>query len=88
MPSSKPFIPRNKPKFWVIGVLSGLLGLAFGLLGFTSAYFHIAILPIFFMGCFLICWLSFAVCWVGSIVGLVSGRYRNMQDRAWRDQVW
>lgn len=37
MSEPKPFIPRDKPKSWVVGILAGLVGLAVGLVGFAAA---------------------------------------------------
>jgi len=88
MKQKRPFIPQDKPKFWVIGVLLGLFGLAFGLVGLVGAWFGISILR--WLGVFVMasCVAVFFVCWVGAFVGSVGGKHRNIQAKPWSEQVW
>jgi CHASE2 domain-containing sensor protein len=88
MSDSRPFIPRNKPRFWVIGVLAGLAGLGFGVLAFCAAWLGVSILKACFMAAFIACWAIFVVAWFGCLSGFISGRYRGLSDKPWRDQVW
>ena len=44
MSEVRPFIPQDKPKFFVVGVLAGLIGLASGLVAFASASFGFSLL--------------------------------------------
>ena len=85
---TKPFIPRDKPKSWVVFVLSGLIGLAFGLCAFASAsQGWLTAKTIFSVG-FILCWAIGAAAVITCAHGMLTGRYGNIQDRPWEDQVW
>lgn len=84
----KTFIPRDKPKSWVIQMLAGFLGLLSGLTGFAAAWASIAWLSSVATFVFVLCWLVFAATWLVSIHGLLTGRYRNIKPKAWKDQQW
>jgi hypothetical protein len=86
--AKEPFIPADKPKFWVIGVLAGLIGMAIGLVAFASAYLAPAFAKWVCFPLFMLCWATFAVCWLGAAFGLFTGRYRHLQSRSWHEQVW
>jgi len=88
MSESKPFIPRNKPRSWVIFICACLLGLGFGLLGLAFALFglkSVAFLPI---ALFVVSWFIGGIFWLVFISGLISGRYINIQHKQWSEQVW
>ena len=34
------------------------------------------------------CWAVFAVSWVVFAIGLAGGKYRRLEPRTWKDQVW
>jgi uncharacterized membrane protein HdeD (DUF308 family) len=44
--TKKSFIPQDKPKSWVICIISGLIGIVFGLIAFFSGRIGIAVLPV------------------------------------------
>jgi len=88
MSKTQPFIPRDKPKFWVICVLAGLCGLGAGLLAFGASWLQLTVLSWFFMAIFFVCWSTFVISWIGFISGLLSGRYRGITEKPWREQVW
>ena len=84
-----PFIPPDKPKSWVFGICAVLVALLIvAPLMFIS---HGLNLPMIYellgMG-FVACWVVFAASWLVFIIGLLSGKYRQLEPRAWRDQVW
>ncbi len=88
MVDKRPFIPRDKPRFWVLFVLAGLSGMGVGLIGFGAAWFEQRWLASPMMLLFACCWLVAAVSWLGFIFGLLTGRYRNLSPRPWAEQIW
>lgn len=88
MAKDRSFIPRDKPRFWVLFVLACLSGMGFGLIAFAAASAELSLLAIPMMIAFSICWLVAAVSFLGYMFGIFSGRYRNLRSRAWTEQVW
>jgi uncharacterized membrane protein HdeD (DUF308 family) len=88
MRRSDPFIPRDKPKSWVLTVLSGLLGLAIGLLAFAADWAELNVLSALLKALFVLCWIAGAVSWCGFALGMLSGKYKAMQARSWKEQIW
>jgi uncharacterized membrane protein len=85
----EPFYPTDKPKSFVVFVSAVVLApLAFGpILGLALVFKIGWLLNVGLLG--------FAACWaVGLLFGLVllageaRGRYKNLEHRKWRDQVW
>jgi hypothetical protein len=79
------FIPRDRPKSWVLMVSTDLLGLLvfapFALL--VDRWLH----WIGLAGC-IVCWGISAAMWFVYRVGSGSGRYVSLQPRPWKEQVW
>jgi hypothetical protein len=71
-----------------MGVLAWLVGMAVGLVGFAAASFELEWLTISLIFAFVCFWLVGAICWVGYVVGVFSGRYRGITSKPWREQVW
>ena len=88
MSEKRPFIPNDKPRFWVLFVLAGLSGMAVGLVGFGAAWFELRWLALPMMFLFVCCWLVAAISWFGYVFGFLTGRYRNLSSRPWAEQVW
>jgi hypothetical protein len=88
MSAARPFIPRDKPKFFVVGVLSGLCGLGSGVAAFAAAALAIPPLKTLCLFLFFVCWLAFAISWFGCLIGYFSGRYEHLATKPWREQVW
>ena len=88
MSSSRPFIPTDKPRFWVVFTLAGLVGLAAGLVAFAAAWSDFEALSAVFKVVFVICWAVGAFSWVGFAAGMLTGKYRGMVDRPWKEQLW
>jgi hypothetical protein len=88
MSEPKPFIPRDKPKSWVVGILAGLVGLSVGLVGFVAAWVGINWLKLLAIFFFAVCWLVFAATWFVFVFGLLTGRYKNIQPKVWSEQLW
>ena len=86
---AEPFIPRDKPKSWVIGVCAGLCALLiFGpILGLAIFYESVWLRYVGMFG-FFSCWCAFAASAIISISQLSSGRYENLVARDWKDQIW
>ncbi len=80
------FVPRNKPKSWVVFQLAFLIGIVASLLIFLAPIpsGRGSVLHTLFLA-------AWAVALVAAVVyahGFFSGRYRSLQPRAWREQVW
>lgn len=88
MSEPKPFIPRDKPKSWVVGILAGLVGLAVGLCGLIAAWAGINWLESLAIFSFTVCWLVFAAMWFVFAFGQITGRYKNIQPKEWSEQLW
>jgi len=88
MNKGRAFIPRNKPRSWVIGVLSSLFGSGSGLIAFVAAHTDLLLVKWISSTLFLLCWLVFAVSWIICFVGSITGRYHDIEDRDWKEQVW
>ncbi len=88
MSSNRSFIPTDKPRFWVVGVLAGLVGLAAGLLAFAAAWSDLQALSAIFKVVFVACWAVGVFSWVGFMAGMLTGKYSGIADRPWKEQVW
>ena len=86
---AEPFIPRDKPKSWIIAICAGLLALlGFGPLLFISAYFEVRwLLTLASIG-FSACVLAVFAMWAIFIPRLLAGHYRRIEQRSWADQLW
>jgi hypothetical protein len=86
--TGKPFIPRDKPKSWVIAVLSVLIGLGGGLMGFSGA--AMKIMPLYYLGTsiFLICWIVGFPSILFFIFRNFSGCYKKLEVKNWKEQMW
>ena len=87
--TKRPFIPRDKPRSWVIGVLSGLIGLLVaGPIMANGAYFEFSFVKDTGITVFIICWLGFAISWLIFAFGMVTGKYRDIHAQDWNKQLW
>ena len=85
---ARPFIPRDRPKSWVIFVLACLAGLLFGIVAVFATWRGLSAVESLSRVLFFLCWLAAAMCWLYWRVGTASGQYHNLPERPWRDQVW
>jgi hypothetical protein len=85
----KPFIPRDKPKSFVIAIIAGLIG---GLIGgpvmFGGHFLGISGIIIFGKILFMACWLVAASTGIFFAFGLITGKYKNIEDKDWNHQLW
>ena len=88
MTASRVFIPRDKPRLWVVFVLACLIGMGVGLLAFGAAWLELSWLALPLFAVFATCWTVAAVSWLGFAFGMLTGRYRNLSSRPWKHQVW
>ena len=86
---SQPFIPRDKPKSWVLFICAGLIALLFfaPIIG-LGILFEANWLRLLGMFGFFVCWCVGAVAGAVLAVGNFSGRYRDLRAKDWKDQVW
>lgn len=89
MTKKKPFIPRDKPKSWCLGIISALVGLLVaGPIMVTGAYLKIGIIKTIGWYIFVFCAVMFFLMWLISFAGLVGGRYNILEEKDWKDQIW
>jgi len=62
--------------------------MAIGLVAFVAAFFELRIIQFVAMALFVTCWVIAAVSWVVFAIRFVSGQYRNIEARPWKEQVW
>ena len=87
--NKKPFIPRDKPKSLVIFILSGLSGILItGPIMFIAMYLEIGILKSIGTILFYICWLIAALTFLVFVAGMLTDKYRNIQEQDWNKQLW
>ena len=87
--NKKPFIPKDKPKSWILGIISALIALLIiGPILFIGAYLGNEFIKGIGYLLFISCWLVFTVTWLIFIVGLISGKYKNIEEKKWADQLW
>jgi hypothetical protein len=80
---------RRLPKSFVIGWAAGLTALLVA--GPFAAIGKAYELPLLFKAgfvLFLLCWLACALCIAFFGGNFLSGAYRDIQEKSWRDQVW
>jgi len=83
------FIPRDKPKSWCLGIISAFVGLLIaGPIMFAGAYFKIGEVKVIGTYIFVFCVAFFFLMWLIFIVRLASGKYKIIEDRDWKDQIW
>ena len=89
MTQRKSFIPRDKPKSWCVGIISALVGLLIaGPIMFAGAYLKIGLAKTFGTYIFVICVAIFFMMWLLFMSGLVTGRYKIVEEKDWKEQVW
>jgi hypothetical protein len=87
--SKRPFIPRDKPKSWVIGILAGLCGFFIASpIVLVGHFLAIEILKSFGTILFFTFIIIMMVMLMIFFVDMVSGHHRNIKNRDWKDQVW
>ena len=89
MTNSNHFIPRDKPKSWVVGSLSVISALLvagpvtlIGIYAESDILFHLG--GILFFGS----WLLVIVMLVIYRVGVTKGKYVNLGKKDWSNQIW
>jgi hypothetical protein len=84
----RPFIPRDKPKSWVISIFTGFVGLVGGLIGMVGAGMKIELVYHIGIVIFVVCWvIAFPTSFFCAIRN-ISGHYSNIEEKDWEDQIW
>ena len=94
MIEKRQFIPRNKPKWWVIMMFSLCVVMISILTSVLLSYFFaispfLARLLVFLT--MVIVFLSlpiYIVSFIAYVVRRVQGKYRHLVSKPWNDQVW
>ena len=89
MTEKRPFIPRDKPESWCIGIISGMVALLVaGSLLLVGALLNVGVVKSFGTIIFVSCVVIFFLMWIVFMVGLASGKYEVVEEKNWGDQVW
>ena len=87
--SNKQFIPRDKPKSWIIFICSGLVCLLVASpIAIGGSVLKIKFLQMTGIFLFDLCWSTMAVMFVVGIINRIIGRWKNIEEKDWKDQVW
>ncbi len=85
----KPFIPRDKPKSWVVLLIAILIGLLIGgPILFVSAIYDLLFLRAIGMIIFVGAWTTGVVMACVFVFGILRGKYGDIRDLPWSEQVW
>ena len=85
----KPFIPRDKPKSWIIFICAGLIGLLVaGPIAIGGSILEIRLLGMIGVFLFFLCWAAMAVMFVVGFISKIFGHWKDLQEKDWKDQVW
>ena len=84
----RPFIPPNYPKSFVVCVIAGLIGLLFGGIAFLGAWLESVLLQNVGRFGFFASWAVAAAMFIIFLPRSWAGKYRDLQVRPWKDQVW
>jgi hypothetical protein len=86
---SKPFIPRDKPKSWVVAMLAGICNMLFsGPMMLLGAIFKIQIIKSIGITLFLAGCITFVVMLLIFQVNNLNGVYKNLKEDDWSNQLW
>ena len=86
---NKSFIPRKAPKSFVVAIFASLVGLlCAGPLIFGAYFLGLEALLIGGQLIFVLCWVIAAANGIIFAYGLITGRYRDIRERDWKDQIW
>ena len=85
----KPFLPRDKPRSWVLFILCCLTGLLVaGPLLLIGSVFEIRAIESFGRTLFWCCLITAALMWAVFMFRSAAGRYDRIVARDWKDQIW
>ena len=85
----KPFIPRDKPKSWVVLIIAILVGLLIGTpILFVSAIYDLSVLHSIGTTIFVGAWMTGVIMACVFVIGILRGKYGDIQDLPWSEQVW
>ena len=80
--------PRKAPKSFVVIISAGLVGLlCAGPLIFGAYFLGLKALLILGQLIFALCWVIAAAHGIIFAFGLITGRYRDMQESDWKEQI-
>ena len=89
MPAKHHFFPRNKPKSWVVFIVCILSGVTISApLVALGYYFDIKLIEVAGRCIFVVSWVIGFLAWGIYIYRLVSGRYKHIEEKGWKDQLW
>lgn len=85
----KPFIPRDKPRSWVVFILSVLTGLLLASpMMFIGRYLYLELISSVGEFIFSVCWTTGFIFLSVFIFSMLSGKYRNITEQDWGKQRW
>ena len=85
----KPFIPTDRPKSWVVFIIAVLSGLLIGgPVLFAGTIYGLSFLRTLGMIIFVGAWAIGFVMWSVYAVGTLRGKYSDLTDQPWSEQLW
>ena len=84
----RPFIPPNMPRSLVVAILSGLAGMFSGIVGAGAAWLGWPLILGAAVAAFAVFWCVMAASGLFFLLRLATGRYRDLDPRPWREQLW
>lgn len=89
MTSTKPFIPKDKPKSWVVFTISTLAALLIAApIAVAGIYLQLKPLESFGIILIVLCMLISIPSWLVFMTGILKGKYRNLGEQNWGEQPW
>ena len=89
MTTSKAFLPRDKPKSWIMFVISILAGLLVaGPLAVSGIALEIETLESAGTTLLWSCCVFGGTMWLLYICRSIAGHYKDIESRDWREQIW
>ncbi len=87
--TKKPFIPKDKPKSWVMLIMAILVALLIAApILVVSAIFDVAFLYAIGRLIFVGAWAIGAVMVCIFLFGVITGKYGDVREAPWSEQVW
>ena len=87
--NEKAFLPRNKPKSWVVAIICGLVGvLLAGPLAIAGLGLEIDVLLSAGTTLFWCCWIVGIAMGAVFLSRTIAGHYKGIEDRDWSEQLW
>ena len=87
--SEKSFIPKDKPKSWVLFILGCLSGLLVAApIAISGVTLKVQVIKTIGISLFIGFLVFGAIMYFVYIISLAKGRYKDIESRDWKEQIW